>query len=56
MVRPPCQIELGISGFGNLGQDCKDGFQRGVILEEEISHVRHHVTKGIMSEDYTSQM
>jgi len=25
-VRPPCQIELGISGFGDLRQDYKDGF------------------------------
>ena len=46
---------LGISGFRDLGQDYKDGFRRGVVLKEEIDHVRRHVTTGMTSEDYTSQ-
>jgi len=54
-VRPLCQIQSGISGFRDLGQDYKDGFQRGVVPRREISHVRHHVTEGMMSEDYTSR-
>jgi len=54
-VRPLCQIELGILGFGDLGQGYKDGFWRGVIPKGEISHVRHHVTRRMTSKDYTSQ-
>ena len=50
-VRPPCQIESGISGFGDLGRDYKDGFRRGVVPKREIGHVRRHVTRRITSED-----
>ena len=46
---------LGISGFGDLGQDYKDGFRRGVVPRREIGHVRRHVTTRMTSEDYTSQ-
>jgi len=45
----------GISGFGDLGQDYEDGFRRGVVPKREISHVMHHVTWRVTSEDYTSQ-
>jgi len=55
MVRPPCQIELGISGFEDLRQDYKDGFREGVVPKREIGHVIHHVTGRMTSEDYTSQ-
>jgi len=55
MVRPPCQIELGILVFGDLGQDYEDGFQRGVVPRKEVGHVRHHVTRRMTSEDYTSR-
>jgi len=48
-------VELGISGFGDLGQDYKDGFQEGVTPNREIGHVRRHVTREVVSEDYTSQ-
>ena len=50
-VRPPCQIESGISGLGDLGQDYEDGFQRGVVPKGEIDHMRRHVTRRITSED-----
>ena len=53
-VRPLCQIELGILGFRDLGQDYKDGFRRGVVPKGEIDHVRHHMTERLTSEDYTS--
>jgi len=46
MVRPLCQIELGISEFRDPGQDYKDGFQRGVVPRREVGHVRHHMTRG----------
>ena len=46
----------GISGFGDLGRDYGDGFQRGVLPRREIDHMRHHVTMRMTSEDYTSQM
>jgi len=55
-VRPPCQIKSGILGFRDLRQDYKDGFWQGVIPRREIGHMRHHVTRRITSEDYTSQM
>ena len=55
MVRPPYQIELGILGFRDLGRDYEVGFWRGVVLKGEIGHVRRHMTKGMTSEDYTSQ-
>jgi len=45
----------GISGFGDLGQDYEDGFRRGVVPKGEVGHVRCHVTKRVMSRDYTSQ-
>jgi len=45
----------GISGFGDLGQDYKDGFRRGVVPKGEVSHVKRHVTRVITSKDYTSQ-
>ena len=45
----------GISGFRDLGQDYEVGFQRGVVLNEEIGHVRRHVTRVMTSEDYTSR-
>jgi len=54
-VRPPCQIESGILEFGDLRQDYKDGFWRGVIPKGKIGHVRHHVTGRMTSKDYTSQ-
>ena len=43
---------LGILEFRDLGQDYKDGFQRGVVPKGEIGHVRRHVTDGMASEDY----
>jgi len=46
---------LGFSGFGDLGRDYKDGFQRGVVPKGEFGHVRRHVTNEMTSEDYTSQ-
>jgi len=46
---------LGFSGFGDLGQDYKDGFRRGVVPQREIGHVRRHMTMRMTSEDYTSQ-
>jgi len=45
----------GISGFGDLRQDYEDGFRRGVVPKGEIGHVRRHVIRGMMNEDYTSQ-
>jgi len=45
----------GISGFGDLGQDYEVGFRRGVVPRREIDHVRRHVTRGMTSEDNTSQ-
>ena len=45
----------GISGFGGLGRDYEDGFERGVVPKREIDHVRHHVTMKMTSEDCTSQ-
>jgi len=55
MVRPLCQIELGILEFRDLRQDYKDGFQRGVVPEREVGHVRRHVTREMTSGDYTSR-
>ena len=46
---------LGSSGFGDLGQDYKDGFQEGVVPNREIGHVRRHMTREMTSEDYTSR-
>jgi len=54
-VRPLCQVDSGILGFGDLGRDCKDGIQRGVVPKREIGHMRCHMIRRMTSEDYTSQ-
>ena len=45
----------GSRGFGDLRRDYKDGFRREVVPNEEIGHVRRHVTRVMTSEDYTSR-
>ena len=42
-------------GSGISDKIIKLGFGEGLFLKGEIGHMRHHVTKGMTSEDYTSQ-